>query len=111
MQLYRNIGVSDIRRPNGVVVAPNEVFEPTEKEVTYMENAMWLGNRVKEVSADEVQAELNAGASTLAVNDPAVPKQWTLKVSPEDYLKRHPDGPQAEFARKLLSDATVTVSQ
>lgn len=113
MQLYRNIGVSDIRRPNGEVVAPNDVFEPTEKEVSQMEDAMWLGIRVREVGSEEVQAELNAGnqTTTLVVNEPPAPTQWTLKVPPEDYLKRFPKGPQAALARKVLSEATVTVSE
>lgn len=29
-------------------------------------------------------------------------EEWTLKSSPEAYLKRSPDGPQAELARRIL---------
>lgn len=29
---------------------------------------------------------------------------WTLSMSPEDYLERYPDGPNADLAREALSD-------
>jgi hypothetical protein len=29
-------------------------------------------------------------------------EEWNLKTSPEDYLKRSPDGPNAELARRIL---------
>ena len=29
-------------------------------------------------------------------------ERWTLKTSPEKYLKAHPDGPNAELARRIV---------
>lgn len=29
--------------------------------------------------------------------------EWTLKTSPEEYLEKHPDGPNAELARSVLA--------
>jgi hypothetical protein len=29
-------------------------------------------------------------------------KAWTMKMSPEDYLERYPEGPNADLARKVL---------
>lgn len=28
--------------------------------------------------------------------------EWTLKTSPEDYLKKSPDGPKADLAKQIL---------
>ena len=28
--------------------------------------------------------------------------EWTLKTSPEDYLDKYPDGPNADLARQVL---------
>lgn len=33
--------------------------------------------------------------------------EWTLKTSPEEYLERFPDGPNAELARQVLDEAVV----
>jgi hypothetical protein len=30
------------------------------------------------------------------------PQAWTLAISPEEYLARYPDGPNAELARAVL---------
>lgn len=30
-------------------------------------------------------------------------KLWTFRIDPQAYLRRHPDGPNAELARKVLA--------
>lgn len=35
--------------------------------------------------------------------EPDEAEEWTLKMSPEDYLERHPDGPNAELAFEILA--------
>lgn len=30
--------------------------------------------------------------------------EWTLKTPPEEYLEKHPDGPNAELARRVLAE-------
>lgn len=35
-------------------------------------------------------------------DDDDVP-EWTLKTPPEEYLEKHPDGPNAELARRVLA--------
>jgi len=36
--------------------------------------------------------------------DKAAGGKWELKLSPEEYLKRHPDGPNAGLARELVDE-------
>lgn len=57
----------------------------------------------KMVSAPEDKAADEEGED-VERQDPSDSRQWTLKMSPEDYLARFPDGPNAELARQYVSD-------
>lgn len=32
------------------------------------------------------------------------PPEWTLKMTPKEYLKRFPDGPNADIAKQLIGE-------
>jgi len=47
----------------------------------------------------EVEGEAESAEEDAESDEPVV---WAKKISPQDYLKRHPDGPHAETARAVL---------
>lgn len=97
MARYKNIGASNYRRHNGELVPSGGEFEPTAKELSFMQNDPAVGIRLVEVTVEQVAAVHEEPETE---TPPA--KVWTLKVSPEKYLARHPDGPQAALARELV---------
>lgn len=75
------IGPSDVARYN-LSHKGGKVVLPGEKKAAKPEDKM--------VAAPEDKAE--------------EAEEWDLKTSPEDYLERFPDGPNAELARRLVED-------
>lgn len=53
-----------------------------------------------EIHNNEAMRLIAAGAAEPIV-DGAKAKQWELRISPAEYLKRLPNGPNAELAREL----------
>lgn len=102
-RVFRNIGISDYRRATGELVKSGETFEPTEKELSWLEPGM--GIRFEEVfdtvnrpvAVPDEEEEEDAGGES--------PAEWPLKMPPVEYLERYPNGPKAELARSVLAGA------
>lgn len=64
---------------------------------------------VEEHPPEEAKRKLDAGSHVVRPGglasewDPG--PQWTLSMSPEEYLERYPDGPNAELAHEVLGHA------
>ena len=61
--------------------------------------------RLYELGFRHPESEGQLAALTIEEEDGAADSRWKLKTSPEDYLERHPDGPNAALAREVLGIA------
>lgn len=83
MRSFKNIGASVYRRINNEIVARGDSFTcESEKEEAVIADEGSIGIRLEELEFI-----------------------WNMRTPPEDYLKRHPTGPKADLARKILAPA------
>lgn len=114
---YQNVSAATWRRPSGEVVPPGAVFDATDREHARIQRRGHQQARVRlldgpaadvveggadsvpDTSGGPVGAEAEASAQS-----PAAPSSptWTLRMTPEVYLKLHPTGTHAAQARALV---------
>lgn len=56
-------------------------------------------------------ASLAQGGETEAESGKTEVTEWKKKLSPQEYLEKYPEGPQAELARKILAAAEPAPSE
>ncbi len=94
MMKYRNMG-APFHRPDGTVWERDTVAEPTEDELRR--------RRYKLRAVGDERPEM-FGLQRDAAETPLPPPDspdWPLRMTPETYLRMHPDGQHAELARRL----------
>jgi hypothetical protein len=104
---FKNLGAPH-RRPDGSKVPRGGIFQATEDE------AKRYAYKLQPVPAPEGAKELKAAvppvekAEVGPTKAPPTAKptekliNWTLKLTPSEYLERYPNGPNADAARRLL---------
>lgn len=113
MPQYKNIGKSPWRRPTGELVPPGGIFETTVREQQRIQRRGYRG-RLERVDADPppppARAADDADAPPGGSASPSTPVDvvetqagWTLKMTPERYLKLHPSGGHAPLAREIVA--------
>lgn len=92
MVRYKNVGKSPWRRPTGESIPPGGTFEATVREQQRITRRGYFERLEREPSSlsveEDVRIETNA--------------KWTLRMSPEMYLKLHPSGGHAALAREIM---------
>lgn len=88
----RNIGEGDVAKYRMSMSGGRVVYRsPEAKQAARPEDKMAAAPENKAAEpADDAEPD-------------DVEEEWTLKTSPEDYLERHPDGPNAELAARILA--------
>lgn len=99
MSKYRNVSAAPWQRSAGVWVPPGATFDATPRE----------HERILRRPAYQKRLELVGGNGNPAVVGGG--EVWPLKMSPEMYLRLHPQGPNAALAKDMLADAATTVSE
>lgn len=97
MVQYRNVGKGPWRRPTGELVAAGDTFEATVRELQRITRRGYVGRLERVPPISEEQEEQDVLIETRA--------EWTLRMSPEMYLKLHPSGGHAPLARQLVEAA------
>lgn len=107
--LYRYNGKEPWQRRFGKPVLPGTTFVPSGRELRAFrkypdkygelftpsgEEPSFKEKKLVEAKQQQLQRE----AEKRAQQD----EGWTLRVSPEDYLARYPEGKHADLARRLL---------
>ena len=92
MRKYRNTG-APIPRDDGTTVARGAVFEPTDAEIDQLRYKL---RAVEGEGGGTVPGPGSEGKVTTTVDG------WPLRMTPQVYLRLHPDGPHASRARELV---------
>ncbi len=94
MMKYRNTG-APFHRPDGTVWERDAVAEPTEDELRR--------RRYKLRAVGEERPEMFGWErDAVETPPPSDSSDWPLRMTPETYLRMHPDGDHAELARVIV---------
>jgi len=121
MPQYKNVGKSPWRRPTGELVAPGGVFEATVREQQRIQRRGYRGRLEKvdtlppspavvaaaaTTSSEDKQSSAPSTKSDAAVATVETLAGWSLKMTPQTYLKLHPSGGHAPLARQIVAAVT-----
>lgn len=102
--LMRNVGPPWRRYRSNELVPHGGTFEATRADVERFQRRMEWGILFVPVTA---ASTVEAPAPAAAVPDTPAQTDWPLKITPADYLARHPNGPKAALARQVLEGRAV----
>ena len=91
MRKFKIVGKSQIKLSPGQMAEPGDIIDEKDLRRDQIEG---------ELGRENIEEVLPTRKAT--VKKKKAPKEWKLKMTPAEYVKRHPEGKHATLAIKLM---------